>query len=636
MFFADGFANFSSTDITAHGAPSCKYIGLWQQAIQLSPPVQLNKIEARIFPSIFLGSTLLPAPACGQSWMGDHSHRPRQFPGPSSLQLSIDSGPELTAFSASSAPPMQGSRSTSSMATIQNLQARSISRTGLSHPSTMVYNSHGLPPLPALPSVYPSSQSDMHAGGLSAYNGRSFAGSRGMSSSTFDGTGLSRLDGLPPSSLTPSLAGTGPNLTSTRHARSTFASGMPSSAGSGTSGAAGSSTNFSRSEEDALYVSPKLIMTGPSSSSHPTRRSGSRRASGSPPSTLAASTFSSAAMQRHSSDSRPQSQPQRPLTGTSSSTGMLSTSSSPLIGRNPDATLSVGLVFDPDWELPSPLVSTPLSGTGRQLSPSSLSRRGSLSDLRGRGSHDASFGQSGMPPLSSGSGHDTASSALDSGYSTQSRASPFTYDTQPTALSMSSFRYDGYEPGMTPFSSSAGTLLGTSSLGYSNSVRPSSQGLMGPMSSLPPLPQSFSGSQLNSASMQPSLSAGSRSISNSRISTGSRSRPSTRGQGLSAFSAGLPSTTANPSLSIYNNLPLPDLAEDRNLSPRRRRSFSNLHSSSDPSRYTPTTASTGELHLPLGYDHRPYRTRTRQNMQGLMHSDHVDQGFPGEWGGAFR
>lgn len=31
-----------------------------------------------------------------------------------------------------------------------------------------------------------------------------------------------------------------------------------------------------------------------------------------------------------------------------------------------------------------------------------------------------------------------------------------------------------------------------------------------------------------------------------------------------------------------------------------------------------------------------YSTRTRLNMQGLIHSDHVEEGFPGDWGGAFR
>lgn len=70
--------------------------------------------------------------------------------------------------------------------------------------------------------------------------------------------------------------------------------------------------------------------------------------------------------------------------------------------------------------------------------------------------------------------------------------------------------------------------------------------------------------------------------------------------------------------------------------PPRSQSFNNLRSSTHPAGYTQKHyPSHGEERRFVSCSH-PYRSRTRQNMQGLLHSDHMDEGFPGEWGSTFR
>lgn len=573
------------------------------------------------------------------------------------------------------APRLHGSRSTSSMTTLQSYQP---ALTSYPTPSEawMLYNPYPLPPLPSAPSFYPSSN---QAAFPTTSSNTNYPPLQFPSTSNFNGNGngctalgAQRNDILTsqyssPSTLVPFLGGEAQPAQATCHsrARRTPAASGTGPNGSGNFGGRAGSGNASMSQrEDHLYVSPTLIMNNPSSASQ--SGSASRKRSVSPTSTSGLSskmptrsTQSSTSALSAANDTAPNSNP---------------VSTSPLTSRSARMTLSPGFIFDPEWELPSPVTSLEHAPGSTVHAP--LRRRSSNIGQRGRllttSPHPSlsTATTSSMYPFSGDSA--PSSAGLTTGFPSmasrpmQSQLGPLPINPLPLSSTSSHFRYTGYNamepapvPGRTVYSAN---LARSSSMmfeprGAANPPRPSSEPVMLDNSRILPMPPAQLGlnplpgsgspyfahgasspaSNVGMPSRQASLTSAptfSRvSSANANARSTSRSRlPSPAGLGQASF-AQQPSSILSPYPSNLSTAatPMSDQGSRRGLSPRWQSSSEYTNNTSSPAQYT-----AGDPELAFDETQPAYSTRTRLNMQGLMHRDHVEQGYPGDWGGAFR
>lgn len=583
------------------------------------------------------------------------------------------------------APRLRASRS---MATMQSYQP---SLSGYSHlpgDPLLMYNPYRLPALPSVPSVYPSSSNQTSfpppASNLLYSSLRpvssDFANSSGSLGLEMPDSNPARYHSIPPPMLGYPAARTAGTVRSTPARQTLPSSAMPASASSAKfsiDSGSGHADTSSNTADEHLYVSPKLIMSDPAAAGP-----SSRQASVTPP-TASTSAF------YINSLAQPSSQPNNAFTSMMPSsampTGVYSTSSSPLTGRNPNVTLSPGFVFDPDWELPSPMMTTDASG--RAIGYSSQYHRSNHSEQRGQLSHNAlssaaSSNGVGQNPLSisSPNGASTFPARRVSDGDSVFRANEYMTSIPsvvPSSFTASTFRYSGYDA--MPPSTAAGTEAFSASMSRASSMllesrstasspRPSSEPVQGSSSrtrSWGPDATTFNSKsnnmgqntlQLTSFGVPgplldiPMPSSNTHQASTSRrpsgvevfpsAASGSRTRSSKRHGQLSRN--GYPSMTpvtpySSPSHFPSHGLPpLPELVSNRDLSPRRRHSSGYLNTVPLSAGYSSASVPLDDANLRSTQHRRPYGTRTRANMQGLMHKDHVDQGFPGEWADAFR
>jgi hypothetical protein len=483
---------------------------------------------------------------------------------------------------------------------------------------------------------------------------------------------MSSLQNLRPQALALSLAGPQASLTMTNQQYGSCQPTFPRRDSAPNSARPVASTSNSQinvpmaaNAANGLCVSPKLIMTAPSSIGH--SRASSRAQS--PTSSPSATDYAA------ESDPLPHGAGR---TGNTSAYASSSTTSSPLISTDASLMLSTNANFDLGWGLPSSTTSTIPIATVSSFS----SDRNSQTRLGFPGNYctspEAQYNiasssvwhnqSSARPSQRTFQPENTAYIATPSVASNQSYGSynghQFAYPRTSSSYNLPSsstertFRFTNYSNGHSLQSTEPAAGLPQLSggappySGLQDGHSPSSEPLNAAMSHAQPFPVLPSSDSYPSqyASATPAIFySGHNANPTNGLSSGNPSstglmRASSANDSLNRIANMRPrrtATTPGPSLA-YAPYPtagmtgLPPLPETE--SQRMQYTRSSTMSAHSPFMTPRRAVSAYELHdlSQYGPDNRPYGTKTRLNKQGLIHSSDVENAYPGEWGDAFR